>query len=232
MWAVVMVELSVHVNPTIEMLDGFVKRMGNVKPAMQSFYTYMRQQTDMTFQMAGPGPYGGSYRGVTWAGFANQYTRTDGTVIPAWGGVPRVVRHRVGKAAPYQGPMTRKLRHGGKVKGSMRPSGKRVTAASMIGRDTGRMAAQAGSKHRISGGKIMKLRMYVNVNYGRRFQEGDPTTNLPPRPFLFFQNPQDLHKFRDMVHDYIMGTNTARLNAVRITQILNAKQQYLRTYGV
>lgn len=59
----------------------------------------------------------------TWAPFAIQYTRkTDGAVIPAWGGVP-------------------KLYSRGSVKGRKRPSGQRVTESSKIELDTGTLRA-------------------------------------------------------------------------------------------
>lgn len=62
---------------------------------------------------------GGTVRGADWDAFKPQYTRKDGTEIPAWGGVAKV--------------------HGrGSVKGKLRPSGKRVTQQSVIGQDTGR----------------------------------------------------------------------------------------------
>ena len=61
----------------------------------------------------------------SWAPFANQYTRKDGTVVPAWGGVPRVY----GK---------------GNVLGRKRPSGQRVTESSKIELDTGTLRASVG----------------------------------------------------------------------------------------
>ena len=75
-----------------------------------NFYTYMTSViTGMFIRLQS----GGTDRGVTWPWFAPQYTRSDGTVVPAEG--------------------TRG------VLGRLRPSGKRVTRRSNLMRDTGRM---------------------------------------------------------------------------------------------
>lgn len=82
---------------------------------------------------------GGTVRGEDWAGFADQYTREDGTVIPAWGGVAKV-------------------RGRGNVKGKLRPSGKRVTEQSIIGQDTGRFRrALLASKPHITGKNTLTI---------------------------------------------------------------------------
>lgn len=67
--------------------------------------------------------HGGTNRGVTWKPFAPQYTRKDGTVIPAWGGV-------------------RKVRGVGNVKPRKRPSGKPITQSSLLMQDVGKLRSQ------------------------------------------------------------------------------------------
>ena len=61
---------------------------------------------------------GGIVRGQRWEGFKPQYTRNDGTVVPAWGGVAKV-------------------RGSGTVQGKKRPSGARVDRSSVLNKDEG-----------------------------------------------------------------------------------------------
>lgn len=146
------------------------------------FRVYMIRQTGLTFRTL---KRGGTFRGVTWKGFADQYTRkTDGVTVPAQGRVRKV--HGVGL-----------------VKGRLRPSGKRVSASSNLMRDTGRLSAAAGQTLSFRNrGKTM--RMGTNVSYAEEQQ------NL--RPFLFFQVPQDEVVLREMfVEEFAraMGNRTA-----------------------
>lgn len=82
---------------------------------------------DMLNELRNAKATGGTVRGEDWAGFADQYTRADGTVIPAWGGVPKV-------------------RGKGTVKGKKRPSGKPVTQSSLLMQDTGMLRQSAFSR--------------------------------------------------------------------------------------
>lgn len=65
---------------------------------------------------------GGNFRGDSWPKFADQYTRSDGTVVPAWGGTAKANGH-------------------GTVKGRLRGSSKsaRVTKQSVANIDTGEL---------------------------------------------------------------------------------------------
>ena len=96
-------------------------RLADPTPVFNRFAQYMRVKTDSTFDQLRRG---GTYRGVTWDGFAPQYTRKDGTVIPAHGGIAKV-------------------RGGGVVQGRMRPSGQRLNAGDSIMQDTGTMRSRA-----------------------------------------------------------------------------------------
>lgn len=89
---------------------------------------------------------GGMFRGAHWPWFANQYTReTDGVTVPAWGGVPRVARgfakSKKWTETQRRGVSTgeRMARTSGNVSGKLRPSGQRVTQASIQMRDTGEL---------------------------------------------------------------------------------------------
>lgn len=96
------------------MLGGVSLAAFNPDAAWAESAQYMRVRTTLTFSRLRAG---GTYRGVTWKPFAPQYTRKDGTVVPAWGGVAKV-------------------RGRGMVKGRLRPSGKRVTSRSALMQDT------------------------------------------------------------------------------------------------
>lgn len=118
---------------------------------------------------------GGSYRGVQWPGFRPQYVREDGTEVPAWGGVDKV-------------------RGKGRVKGRLRPSGTRVTARSLIMRDTGYLASAAASvrKTRRSGRLLI---IETPVKYAA------PQQSM--RPFMFFTRA-DRQKYRKWAAEIIM----------------------------
>lgn len=135
------------------------------------FRLYMLRQTGLTFRAL---KRGGSFRGVSWPWYKNQYRRkTDGAVVPAEGGVRRV-----------HGP--------GLVKGRLRPSGKRVTRSSNLLRDTGRLAAAAGQRLSFKrNGKTMVLG--TGVSYADEQQAR--------RPFLFFELPQDQDELQRLFVD-------------------------------
>lgn len=145
------------------------EKLRNPQPFWKQFHAYMLGRTGQTFRHLRQG---GTFRGVTWPWYADQYRRqTDGVVVPAEGGVP-------------------KLRGRGMVKGRKRPSGKRITRASNLLRDTGRLAAAAGTTVRfLNGGRSMQM-ITANVAYGPQQQER--------RPFLFFEVPEDLRVAQDL----------------------------------
>lgn len=116
---------------------------------------------------------GGSFRGVTWPGFAPQYIRKDGTVVPAEGGIPKV-------------------RGEGTVKGRKRASGKRVTASSNLLRDTGRLQASALSR-------VKKTKTVMVMDTPEKYAGWQNQL----RPFQFFQIPQDEKVAKQMLEKYI-----------------------------
>jgi len=214
------IKLEVKTAPVKRMTRDVSRRAANPRPAFRSFHTYMRQQTDFTFRIVGNG---GKFRGVKWDGFADQYTRKgghDGTgdksTVPAEGGIPRVNRRRT-----QTGASAGRLRRGGKVKGRLRPSGKRVTAKSKLLRDAGVLSAQAGQLHKIIiGSGKSTLLMFVDVDYGKRLQQGDAAAGLPPRPFLFFQRRVDDRVFREMLLNYILGVSPTLTGGRRVPRTL------------
>jgi len=135
------------------------------------FHRYMGVMTDNTFEK---NRLGGTWRGVTWKYFAPQYTRKDGTVIPAWGGVAKV-------------------RGKGNVLGRKRPSGARVKDGDSIVQDTGtlRNNATLGVSHITK----TKMRIGTNINYAAAQQK--------MRPFLFFTK-KDAAYLNKLTSDYLM----------------------------
>jgi hypothetical protein len=156
-------------------LKGMENRARDARPAFREFAQYMRVQTDNTFQRL---RLGGSYRGVLWDYFKPQYTRkTDGVVVPAWGGVPK-----------FWGE--------GDVLGRKRPSGALVKQGDAIMQDTMTMRGKAAlvvalRKNEVTLGP-------QGVKYAAAQQAR--------RPFLFFEIPKDSNRFVSILRRYLMGT--------------------------
>jgi hypothetical protein len=141
-------------------------RLRDMRPVFTNFHVYMMRRVQLMFERLKSG--GTSFRGVGWMWFARQYTRKDGTIVPAEGGVPKV-------------------RGNGLVKGRKRHSGKRVTRSSNLMRDTGRLSSAALAFMRMSKSKI---EMDTKVNYAG-YQHR-------MRAYQFFEEPKDIDVLRDM----------------------------------
>lgn len=148
-----------------------------------AWHAYMVRQTDLMFEEAGgPGSAvrGGSARGVVWPPFAPQYIRkTDGVVVPAWGGVP-------------------KLRGKGMVKPRKRPSGQPVTPASLLVQDTGRLRQRAATE-------VVEVSP-ASLVFGTRLEYAPYQQEL--RPYLFVTD-EDADILAEMVADYLTGGENA-----------------------
>jgi len=175
-----MIDLEIQTASTDKMLLRLEERIRNPRPVLVQLHTYMMRRTDLTFRKL---RHGGTFRGVTWDRYADQYTRKGGrdgrgdkSTIPAWGGIPKV-------------------RGGGMVKGRLRPSGRRITKQSNLLRDTGRLATAAGMSRRFThGGRTLRMTTR-SVKYGPEQQE--------QRPFLFFKLPRDLQVARRIAKDHL-----------------------------
>lgn len=153
---------------------------------------------------------GGSYRGVSWPGMKPQYRRkTDGVVVPAWGGVPRVrrpvvsqrIRWKNGKplagAKTFGGPRT--------VQAKLRPSGQRVRQTSMMNADTRTLynslyasAPRFRGRYTVEiGGDLPIYAETILRKYGRN-------------PVRFF--PDDVRMFDSICSDWVDGL-VARFNS-------------------
>ena len=106
-----------------EALAGLLERAKNYEKPLKNWYGYMLRQTDLTFRKLGKQG-SGTFRGVSWEWFADQYTRKDGTNVPAHG-IP------------------------GQVKGRKRHSNKRVTVSSRVLQDTALLKNAAIAQFRI-----------------------------------------------------------------------------------
>lgn len=150
-------------------LRGIDGRLGDLRPAFRNFEAHMLRRTALTFRRLGRG---GTFRGVNWPPFAPQYRRKDGTLIPAWGGVPKV-----------RGKGTVKGKGRGQRVGDLKP--KRVTPSSRLLRSTGKLATAAMTRvHKTPTVLVMD----TPVKYARRQHS--------MRPFQFFEDPHDVDALR------------------------------------
>ena len=97
---------------------------------LTDFYGWMIRRTQLTFSKLGKRNNTTPFREMVWKWFAIQYTRKDGTIVPAEGGVAKAS----GK---------------GLVKGRLRHSGTRVSPRSMMMQDRRTMAQAALARLRV-----------------------------------------------------------------------------------
>lgn len=117
---------------------------------------------------------GGTSRGVTWPGFADQYTRRiDGARVPAEGGVPRI-------RPAWRPKGVKRGRTSGNVLGKLRPSGRRVTKSSNLMQDNGILRGTRAQINFLSGNKIQ---------FGPTVGYAEAQNKM--RPFAYFQEPKD-----------------------------------------
>ena len=137
----------------------------NISDFTESFiqiHAYMQSIINMQFaDLSGDIRGGGDARGVHWDYFASQYTRKDGTVVPAWG-IP------------------------GEVQGRLRHSGQRVKLGDSIMQDTGLMRSQILEQKSIlpnmmvmnTGGDQKKLLCQHSMRSFQFFQEPVDVDNI------------------------------------------------------
>lgn len=106
-----MIEQHYEGTQAVAMLSGLTEAVQDWRRPMASFRAYMVREVQTQILVAGQGATGGTARGVTWSSYAPQYRRRDGTVVEAWGDVPKV-------------------RGTGNVKGKKGGSGRRITRGS------------------------------------------------------------------------------------------------------
>lgn len=193
---ILMSELRIEIDDdaAISAMANITARVKDPRPVLINFHGYMMRQTALTFRQLRRG---GTFRGVTWAPFKDQYTRkTDGAVVPAHGGTPkldvtkaksrglRVILER--SRVKYPNP---------NVLGKMRPSGSRITQSSSLLVDTGQLRRSAG-QHRVWEDGNFTLRMATRgLSYAPR--------QHALRPILFYNIPEDHERLVEMALNHL-----------------------------
>lgn len=172
-----MLEIKVKTDEAKIVLQNKAEQAGDLRPFFTNFWTYMQSRTQLTFRKLRKG---GTFRGVNWPWFANQYTRrTDGVTVPAEGGVSR-------------------LNGRGNVKGRLRGKGRsekdRVKPTSNLLRHRGVLYNAALNRVKKSAARMT---MDTSVNYAG-YQNA-------MRPFQFFELPKDEQVAVRMAGKYLDG---------------------------
>lgn len=84
-----MLDLEYDGSEAVAMLSGLTEAVTDWRRPMNTFRAYMVREVGKQIEQAGSAS-GGTARGVRWDGYAPQYTRRDGSTVPAWGGVAKV----------------------------------------------------------------------------------------------------------------------------------------------
>lgn len=143
----------------LRLFDRYAKEGTNFRKPLEEFRRWWQLKTAKAWNVPVTG---GTFKGRPWPGMKEQYTRKDGTVVPAWGGVPKVL----GKGA---------------VKGKKRPSGQRVTQSSKMIQDTNHLMRDF-TLSVLELGRT-RLRIGSELDYAREQHER--------RPFAFWEKPTD-----------------------------------------
>jgi hypothetical protein len=146
----------------------------NFKKPLNKFRAYMAHQVDTMWDVLSSG--GGTHRGVRWKPFAPQYTRKSGTTVPHYGGIPKV-------------------RGKGRVKGRLRPSGRRLTAASQLMQDTGTLRSRATATVFQSTRTRLSFGTSPSLTYAEQQAQA--------RPFLFFYKRKDTPALLKMLNEHL-----------------------------
>lgn len=167
-------ELEITVNKAFTSLT-------NMEDVYREFHEQMVSRLDRTFELAGAkgsvetGGYD-PFREIKWEPMKAQRERkSDGEVIPAWGGVFRAD----GK---------------GKVKGRLRPSGKRVQKDSSLNQDTGRY------RQRISTGIVVISQN--GLTFGPNLDYADDIEALRPNLII---TESDARLFEKILLNHVLG---------------------------
>ena len=152
-------------------IQGMLAKSKNYRQPLTDFYGWMIRRIQLTFSKLGKKGNSTPFREVLWRWFAPQYTRKDGTVVPAEGGVA-------------------KLRGKGVVKGRLRHGPKkdnRITARSMMMQNNRTMAQAALARFRIGTDHLIAQ---TPVKYAK-YQQA-------MRPFAFM-TPDDVEFLRKQI---------------------------------
>ena len=124
-----------------------------------------------------------SVQGSVWRKVSPQYTRkTDGAVIPPWGGVKRIERgyeHVASDIKTKRAVYGRASKVRGTVAGRKRPSGQRVKPTSIVGQDTGKMMREFTTRYLVAA-DTRSVKLYTVVDYADAQNELRPFNLLGP----------------------------------------------------
>jgi hypothetical protein len=158
------------------------------KKALQEFQQYMRGEVDSMFDALSNAGGSGRHRGVSWPGFADQYTRkTDGVTVPAWGGVPKV--RGKGKVK-------------GRRRGGRRNAEKRVEPSSAIMQSTGNLRGKATAHTFRRNRNLLTFGTTPSVKYAAHQAE--------MRPYLFFVPRKDIAALKKIARQRIRLAKAGR----------------------
>lgn len=186
-------------------------RLDNMAPAWNNVHAYMIRVITEQFDRS---KRGGTARGVNWEYFKHQYIRkTDGTVVPAWGGVPRLIMRnsdgggymKLGRWIGVNRPNyvrtgeARRAAKGvvlGRLRSKTAGGKKRVRKGDSIMQSTGLMRNGVLSKMKASAHK---------VEMSPKRQSGKIKYQNQLRPFMFFEDPKDVNYVREQVINFVLG---------------------------
>ena len=170
--------MSIITHDFDDVLQKLLSKAQNYEQPLIDWYGWMQRQTQLTFSKLGKKGNTVPFRGIKWRWFADQYTRKDGTVVPAEG-IPGQVKGR--------------LRKSGKGKTGTAADRHRVTISSRMMRDTRLMEKAALSRYRI--GKFYAV-MRTPTQYAK-FQQ-------KLRPFVFITE-KDTDILTAMIEKYLVS---------------------------
>ena len=174
-----MIKIQMIDNATIA-LEKVEKYTDDLRPSWKKIVQNMLSAIDTQFvDLSGDLGQGKFARGVKWEYFAPQYTRKDGTVVEAWGGIP-------------------KLDGSGMVKGRLRDStSRRVHKGDSVMQNLGTMRKALLQDNDLS--KPLEMTMRVKDNQGKVARQNEL------RPFMFFQEPVDTDEIIRIIEEDIIN---------------------------
>jgi len=171
------IEITVQDNATLA-LERVERYTDDLRPSWNKIVQYMLSALDgMFFDMSGDlGDSGRVHRGVKWKYFVPQYVRADSTVVPAWGGIPKV-------------------RGRGLVKGRLRDSTtRRVHKGDSVMQNLGKMRKALLQDNTLLPDMLI---MRVDDNQGKVYRQNEL------RQFMFFEDPVDVLEIGKLIEEDI-----------------------------
>lgn len=166
-------QIEVDATPALLAISGLEAASRDMKPPLQRFGQYLIKAMTRQMRAAGSARVGGTARGAQWAGMKPQYTRRDGTVVPAWGGVSKV-------------------RGAGQVKGRKLKDGSRITSSYKM-----------FSRLKSAGAFVSGTRTVTSTTITLKTRGPAAAQQHAMRQFLFFEPGKDLMALEKQVTRYL-----------------------------